>query len=128
MNEPEALPVKSLADLPLATVQAHHGDGTIGFHRLFAAADFVGPCNFVDYAVLPPGSSIGRHRHGHDEEIYLVLSGQGTMQRDGETFRVGPGSVVVNRVHGEHGLRNDGDEVLRLFVVEIAAGAAGARS
>jgi mannose-6-phosphate isomerase-like protein (cupin superfamily) len=84
------------------------------------AAAFASPCNYVDYAVLPPGATIGVHRHGRDEELYLVLEGSGVMHRDGEEFRVGPGSLVVNRAGGTHGLRNDGDVPLRLFVVEIA--------
>lgn len=119
------LPHRCLDELPLQRVRAHGGLGEIGFHRLFGAADFAAPCNFVDYAVLPPGASIGLHRHGDDEELYLVLRGSGTMTRDGETFRVAAGSVVVNRRHGSHGLLNDGDEDLHLFVVEIAAPARG---
>ena len=34
--------------------------------------------------------------------------------------RVTPGSVVLNRPGGTHGLHNDGDAPLRLFVVEVA--------
>ncbi|MCA8976306.1 MAG: cupin domain-containing protein [Planctomycetes bacterium] len=119
------MPVKTLDELSLEALQAHDGRGLIGFHRLFERHDFAAPCNFVDYAVLPPGASIGRHRHGDDEEIYLVLAGSGAMHRDGETFRVGPGSVIVNARHGEHGLENDGDDDLRLFVIEIAAATTG---
>ncbi|MBK8977789.1 MAG: cupin domain-containing protein [Planctomycetes bacterium] len=113
------LPVLRLAELALAEVRAHGGDGRIGFHRAFQDSDFASPVRFIDYAVLPPGTSIGRHRHGADEEIYLVLSGVGRMYRDGENFEVGPGTVIVNRSFGEHGLRNVGEEPLRLFVVEI---------
>jgi len=115
--------LRQLDELPLEQVRAHDGRGTIGFHRVFESEDFRGPWSFVDYAVLPPGASIGLHRHGLDEELYLVLEGTGTMQRDGHEFRVRPGSVIVNRPHGEHGLRNDGEVPLRLFVIEIAAGA-----
>lgn len=122
------LPVKRLGELALAQVCAHGGTGAIGFHRLFTAADFAGPWRFVDYAVLPPGTSIGTHRHGDDEELYLVLEGSGCLQRDGEELRVGPGSVVINRPGGEHGLTNDGDVPLRLFVVEVALGSRGDRA
>lgn len=103
----------------LEQVQAHGGAGEIGFHRLLDAAAFASDCHFVDYAVLPPGASIGIHTHGADEEIYLVLEGHGVMHVDGHEFPVGPGSVVTNRAGGTHGLRNDGEGALRLFVVEI---------
>ena len=107
--------------LRLEQIRAHAGEGRIGFHRVLAKDAFASACNFVDYAVLPPGTSIGIHTHGDDEEIYVVLEGHGVMHLDGAEFAVGPGSLVKNRVGGTHGLRNDGDTPLRLLVVEIAA-------
>ena len=106
--------------LELAQVRAHEGAGLIGFRRIFGAEDFASACDFADYAVLPPGSSIGVHRHGDDEELYLVLEGEGTMTLDGRTFRVGRGSVVLNRAGGEHGLVNDGATPLKIFVIQVA--------
>jgi len=35
-----------------------------------------------------------RHCHGRTEEIYYVLSGQGTMELDGETHELTPGTAV----------------------------------
>ena len=112
--------VLKLDELPLESVVAHGGEGRIGFHRLLQAADVRGPWNFVDYAVLPPGASIGRHRHGRNEELYLVLEGEGTMQLDGQSFPVRAGHVVLNRPGGEHGLVNTSQAPLRIFVVEVA--------
>lgn len=117
--------VMKLDELPLESVVAHGGEGRIGFHRLFEARDVRGPWNFVDYAVLPPGASIGRHRHGRNEELYLVLEGEGTMQLDGQSFPVRAGHVVLNRPGGEHGLVNTSQAPLRLFVVEVAVPADG---
>lgn len=120
MTPPERVRVLRLQELSLDTVVAHGGDGEIRFRRVFDRGDFAGPWNFVDYAVVPPGGSIGRHRHGRDEELYLVLEGEGELTLDGVTHRVGPGSVAVNRAGGEHALKNVGATDLRLFVVEVA--------
>jgi uncharacterized cupin superfamily protein len=111
--------VRILGDLPLERVRAHGGEGTIHFRRLFEAAEFAGPWRFVDYAVLPPGASIGVHRHEGDEELYLVLEGEGRMRLDDEEIDVRAGSVIVNRDGGVHGLVNTGDRDLRLFVVDV---------
>lgn len=112
----------NLAELSLAQVCAHGGAGEIRFARIAEAAAFAGGCNFVDYAELPPGTSIGRHRHADDEEeLYLVLEGRGTMWRDGESFAVRTGELIRNRPGGEHELRNTGTGVLRLFVIELRA-------
>ena len=99
---------------------AHGGTGEILFNRVLEGSQFRGPWNFIDYAVLPPGTSIGRHTHGRNEEVYLVLEGDGLMFRDGEEFRVRSGSVIYNRPGGTHGLVNDGEGPLRLFVVEVS--------
>lgn len=111
---------QNLNALTLAPTRAHHGDGQIHFARIAGAEAFESAVNFVDYAELPPGTSIGRHRHGHDEEeLYLVLSGEGLLWRDGRTARVGAGDLVRNVPGGAHGLENPGPETLRLFVIEL---------
>ena len=110
----------NLHQLTLDEVCAHGGEGVIRFARVAEAGALTGACNFIDYAELPPGASIGRHRHRHDEEeLYLVLDGRGTLWRDGEELEVRSGDLVRNRAGGEHALRNTGDGPLRLFVFEL---------
>jgi len=112
--------VLQLSELELEEVRAHGGAGLVSFRRVLSANAFEGPWNFVDYAVLPPGASIGRHTHGDNEELYLVLEGQGTMHLEGREFPVRAGHVVVNPRGGTHGLVNDSREPLRLIVIEVA--------
>jgi mannose-6-phosphate isomerase-like protein (cupin superfamily) len=110
----------NLREVPLAEVVAHDGDGRIHFARLAEAGALAGGCNFIDYAELPVGASIGRHRHRDDEEeLYLVLDGGGQMWRNGETFEVRAGDLIRNPPGGEHGLVNTGAGPLRLFVIEL---------
>lgn len=111
--------VLNLAELALEETVAHGGAGKILFRRVFDAAEFRGPWNFVDYAVLPPGTSIGKHRHGANEELYVILEGEGTLHLEGREHRVRSGHVVVNPPGGTHGLRNHGTGPLRILVVEI---------
>jgi len=104
----------------MAEVRAHGGEGRIRFARIADAAALAGGCNFIDYAEVPPGASIGLHRHAEDEEeLYLVLDGEGQMWRDGNSFAVRPGDLVRNPPGGEHGLRNTGETPIRLFVFEL---------
>jgi len=110
----------NLLEVALADVQAHAGEGRIQFARIAEAGALRGGCNFIDYAEVPPGASIGRHRHGDDEEeLYLILDGNGQMWRNGESFAVRAGDLVRNPPGGEHGLRNTGTTLLRLFVFEL---------
>jgi len=111
--------IRRLDSRRLQEMCAHDGQGRIGVDRVFTAEDFEGPWNFVDYAVLPAGCSIGNHEHGRDEELYFVIEGKGRMRLDDESFEVGPGSLVLNRSRGRHGLENTGSEPLRILVVEV---------
>jgi mannose-6-phosphate isomerase-like protein (cupin superfamily) len=99
--------------------QAHGGIGQVSVSRPLVSSDFVGPWHFVDYAVLPPGSTIGLHRHGEDEELYFILEGEGAMTVDGERRRVRPGDLILNSPGGTHGLENDSDQELGVLVIEV---------
>lgn len=125
-QERAALDHVNLHEVALEQRVAHGGTGQIAFRRLAAAEQTVGACNFIDLAVVPPGASIGRHRHGPgEEEFYLVLEGTATMWRDGERLEVRRGDLVRNPPGAEHGLHNtgDGDVVLFVFEVAVAGGA-----
>ncbi len=69
------------------------------------------------YIVLHRGASIGDHQHTTNEEIFFIMSGYGTMQVDGEQRKVSAGSAILNLPGSHHGLTNDGEEDLEIFVV-----------
>lgn len=100
-------------------ISAHEGVGLIQAARVVERP--AGALAFVDMVVLPPQTTIGRHTHGDDEEIYVVVSGHGHMVVDGDHRDVAPGDVVLNRPRGTHELRNDGPDDVRLVVVDVRA-------
>ena len=111
----------NLSDLVMEQGPQHGGKGDILFRRIAAREELDGPCNFIDYAEVPPGCTIGRHHHGLDEEeFYLILGGEGEMWRDGEVFSVGAGDLIRNKPDGSHSLANVGSEEIRLFVVQLS--------
>ncbi len=111
---------KNIYEETKAHVQAHEGKGKIEFCRLFTQEDFQTKCDFVDYAKLPPNTSIGLHKHGDNEEMYFVLAGTGLMRVDGEEFRVSKGDIIPNKIGGSHGLQNDGGESLEILVFQVS--------
>ncbi|MCL1786837.1 MAG: cupin domain-containing protein, partial [Defluviitaleaceae bacterium] len=85
----------------------HDGEGTA---RVSLVADqFATNMQFLHYTVLPPAATIGSHQHGNNEELYIVLEGQGEMELDGVTHPVKKGDVIINKPYGAHGLRNTSD-------------------
>ncbi len=110
----------TFAGSSFCAAQAHDGIGELQVARVQARAPHTG-ATWIDLVVVPPGTSIGEHRHPMtDEEVYVVVDGHASMQVDGGTIAVGPGDVVVNRPGGAHGLVNDGDADVRLVVVDLA--------
>jgi uncharacterized cupin superfamily protein len=101
-----------------ALEHCHEGVGTLRHQTLFGNTDFESKLRFFNYTILPPGSSIGYHTHGNDEEVYVILEGSGVMTVDNEIERVAAGDVIVNRCFGSHGLVNDSDKDLRILVFE----------
>jgi quercetin dioxygenase-like cupin family protein len=97
----------------------HKGVGTLRHTSLFKGSDFNTNIRFMNYTILPPGTSIGEHKHGDNEELYIILEGQGIMTVDGETRAVSAGDVIVNKPFGTHGLSNNSDEDLKILVMEV---------
>lgn len=65
-------------------------------------------------AELGPGDWLGLHRHA-PSETYYVLAGAGIVSLDGREIAVRARSAVFIPGMAEHGVRQTGAEVLRLF-------------
>jgi mannose-6-phosphate isomerase-like protein (cupin superfamily) len=108
----------SFEECAFERARAHGGALEISFARVLARQR--GSIRFIDLSVLGPGADIGTHTHAIDnEELYIVVSGKGLMTLDGRELEVGPGHVILNRPGGTHGLRNIGEQELRIVVVEV---------
>jgi mannose-6-phosphate isomerase-like protein (cupin superfamily) len=106
-------------NLSFEGVTAHGGSRPILTRRVLSASES-GSCNFIDLTIVPPGSDIGVHTHTDDnEEIYVIVSGSGTMFVDGRRFAVATGDVIVNRPGGTHGFWNTSGSEVRLVVIEV---------
>jgi mannose-6-phosphate isomerase-like protein (cupin superfamily) len=63
---------------------------------------------------LGPGDWLGLHRHA-PPEVYYVFAGAGILSLEGREVLVSAGSAVFLPGMAEHGIRQTGNEVLRLF-------------
>ena len=103
---------------PKTADKCHGGEGTIRIVEIFK--EFATKMRHFHYTVLPPGTSIGSHKHGNDEEFYVVLEGTGEMEEDGVKQAVGAGDVIMNVPYGRHGLVNTSStDDLKILVFEV---------
>lgn len=69
---------------------------------------------------LLPGSSVGFHVHADNEELFVIISGQGSFTDfDGSRHPVGPGDILLTLRGQGHALANTGSEPLA-FLAAIA--------
>ena len=115
------MPIQNFLDKEPQEAVCHEGRGLVKIASLFGR-ELAQPLRFLHYTVLPPGTSIGRHTHANDQEVYIVLEGCGIAEIQGRETPVRKGDVILNRPFGTHALYNtsDSDEI-KLLVFEVGA-------
>jgi len=115
------LPIKNFLKIKPRTEVCHDGQGLVNISTIFDKQDFDTSLQFMHYTVLPPGTSIGLHTHGNDEEVYVILEGSGVMEVDGQKIPVGKGDAVLNKPYATHALYNTSDSAdIKILVFEVA--------
>jgi mannose-6-phosphate isomerase-like protein (cupin superfamily) len=97
----------------------HGGSGPIVSRRFMASDEFETNIDFLDLTVIPPSSTIGRHDHSGNEELYFIVKGAPLMRVDGAERRLRQSDVTVVRSGGWHELINDTQDDVEIFVVQV---------
>lgn len=66
---------------------------------------------------LDPGSEIAYHAHENDDELFVIIEGEGLYRENDTDVPVGPGDMLFLTRGNAHGLRNLGEGSLRLLAV-----------
>jgi len=75
-----------------------------------------GPRNLsVAEAVVEPGQSTRRHRHGRSDEVYYILEGKGVVTLGANSYAVEPGSCLLLPAGAVHSARCEGEAPLRIL-------------
>lgn len=99
--------------------QMRGGNGSVKLEHWFKPEAFGAKIRLCTRMTLAPGSSIGTHTHEGEDEIYLVLSGNGRIQENGEWVPIAPGDAILTGQGGTHGVENTGTEPLVIAAVII---------
>ena len=113
--------IKNFLDTQKQTQNGSHGgSGPVDLYEIWGKSDFESGVDFIDRVVIPPNTTIGYHKHGNNEEMYIVLAGEGTMTIQGEPVAIKKGDMILNPAFGEHGLVNNSDTNIDLLVIQIS--------
>jgi mannose-6-phosphate isomerase-like protein (cupin superfamily) len=72
----------------------------------------------VCWLEVPAGASEELRSHEEAEQVYVVVSGGGTMSATGDTQRLAVGDLVLIPPATDHAVANDGDDTLALVSVQ----------
>ena len=93
------------------------GRGTLRLFHILEKDELSGKGRLCSREIIPPGNSVGFHKHEGDFELYYVLEGEGLLNDDGLETTVRKGDVVRTG-HGEsHSIENVGDKDLELMAI-----------
>jgi len=114
--------IHNFLETPLVQECIHEGEGLCRHATIFRGDEIDAPIRFINYTILPPKATFGLHKHGNDNEFYVVLSGEGVYCQDGEEAPVKQGDIMMNALYGTHGIRNTGSGEMALLVFECVKG------
>ena len=100
--------------------ECHQGKGELFFRRMWSSDSFKTNALFLDHLILPPDTSIGYHQHNNMEEVYYILGGKGRITVNNHTWDVIKGDTVPCTSHDSHGIYNNTDEELEIFVWAVS--------
>ena len=75
----------------------------------------------VNWLEVPPGASEELRSHEEAEQVYVVVSGTGTMSATGDTQRLEVGDLVLIPPATDHAVANDRDDSLALRLGPVAS-------
>lgn len=95
------------------------GDGTVEVTDIVKPGEFKGKARMIAKVVLKPGCSIGRHVHENEEEIFYLLSGEATLDDNGETKLLHAGDASITLGGEGHSIANNGDKDVELMAIVL---------
>ncbi len=111
--------IKRANEIPSATLSnVRGGEGELFLEYLATPEEMYDHASSFCKATLYPGSSIGKHQHIGNEEIFYILSGTAEYIDDDETYQIGPGDVTICQDQHFHGMTNNSQENV-VYIAEV---------
>lgn len=77
----------------------------------------------VSFQTLPPSTGIEfLHTHQTNEELYLIIKGNGEYQVDNQRFPISEGSLIRVAPQGKRSWRNTGDKPMVIMCIQSLTG------
>ena len=95
------------------------GKGSVTVENFWGKGELKAKTRLFAKLTIEPGSGIGFHEHLNEEEVYIVLRGQGVIEENGEKIPVSVGDSILTGHGGNHAVEAVGSEPLELLAVIV---------
>ena len=93
------------------------GKGSVTFRHFFKKDEIKAKCRLCSRLILPPGASIGMHKHEAEDELFIIERGVGILDDGRNKIKVEPGDAMLTGNGESHSISNAGNEPLELIAV-----------
>lgn len=94
------------------------GEGQVEIQHLWQPQDEMKSKNrLFAKLIIHPGSSIGFHKHENEDEVFVVLKGEGEVDDNGVKSTVSAGDSIITGNGAGHSIRCTGNENLEVLAV-----------
>jgi mannose-6-phosphate isomerase-like protein (cupin superfamily) len=94
------------------------GEGTVSLVH-FTGCENEKNIRLLAELTLPPGASIGNHRHDAETEYFLIVSGSGAVNDNGVERNIKAGDAVITGNGTSHSVKNTGTVPLVMHAVIV---------
>jgi quercetin dioxygenase-like cupin family protein len=102
-----------VADLAVGEWQEHTRFPGISVKGLLTTSD--NPFANVNVIRVPPGATVGRHRHAEQVETVWVIRGNAILTLDQTEVSLRDGQIIAIPLALEHALRNEGPALVEML-------------
>lgn len=93
------------------------GKGNVKICHFFKKDEITSKCRLCARLILPPGASIGMHKHETEDELFVIERGSGLIDDGQGQNEVGSGDAILTGDGAQHSLINNGKEDLSVIAV-----------
>lgn len=93
------------------------GKGSVTIRHFFKQGEIKAKCRLCSKLIMPPGASIGPHKHEGEDELFIIERGVGILDDGHDKIKVGPGDAILTGNGETHSICNAGDEPLELIAI-----------
>ena len=95
------------------------GKGTVRIENYWKPGELKAKTRLLAKLTLPPGASIGFHEHVGEEEVFIVLRGQGRVKDADKEDIVNVGDTILTGNGAGHAIESIGAEPLELVAIIV---------